>query len=98
MVETKGYNDATLAQVSDELHQRAGNTFLWVALVCNKLELMYEWNAIKIIKQMPPGLPKRYEHMMARLEGTMEQGDGSPPTDTRWPQRLSHDHRLLARQ
>ncbi|PWI63921.1 hypothetical protein PCL_03008 [Purpureocillium lilacinum] len=37
MVETKGYNDAPLAQFSDELHQRAGNTFLWVALICNKV-------------------------------------------------------------
>ena len=69
----KGYNDATLAQVSDELHRRAENTFLWVALVCKRLETEYGWNAVKIIKQMPPGLPKLYEHMMAKLEGTMDQ-------------------------
>ncbi|OAQ74440.1 Vegetative incompatibility protein HET-E-1 [Purpureocillium lilacinum] len=69
----KGYNDAILAQVSDELHQRAENTFLWVALVCRRLESEYGWNAVRIIKQMPPGLPKLYEHMMAKLEGTMDQ-------------------------
>ena len=69
----KGYSDATLAQISDELHQRAENTFLWVALVCKRLESEYGWNAVKIIKQMPPGLPKLYEHMMAKLERTMDQ-------------------------
>ena len=68
----KGYNDAILAQVSDGLHQRAENTFLWVALVCKKLESEYGWNAVKIIGHMPQGLPKLYGHMMAKLEGTMD--------------------------
>jgi hypothetical protein len=69
----KGYTDSVLAQVSDEARQRAENTFLWVALVFKKLDSENGWHAVTIIKEMPPGLPKLYEHMMSRIErGTMD--------------------------
>jgi hypothetical protein len=63
-----GYTDSILNQVSDEARRRAENTFLWVALVFKKLDSEYGWHAVKIIKEMPPGLPKLYEHMMTRIE------------------------------
>jgi hypothetical protein len=69
----KGYTDNVLTQVSDEVHRRAENTFLWVALVFKKLDSEYGWHAVNIIKEMPPGLPKLYDHMMTRIErGTMD--------------------------
>ena len=69
----KGYTDSVLAEVSDEVCRRAENTFLWVALVFKKLDSERGWHAVKIIKEMPPGLPKLYDHMMTRIErGTMD--------------------------
>lgn len=63
----KGYTDSVLAEVSDEVCRRAENTFLWVALVFKKLDSERGWYAIKIVKEMPPGLPELYDHMMTRI-------------------------------
>jgi hypothetical protein len=66
--EKPGYNDEdTLAKVSNEVRQRAENTFLWVALAFRKLETVHGVYAVKIIKEMPPGLPELYDHMMTRI-------------------------------
>jgi hypothetical protein len=64
----KGYTDIVLAEISDEVHRRAENIFLWVALVFKKLESERGWHAVKIVKEMPPGLPELYNHMMTRIE------------------------------
>jgi hypothetical protein len=64
----KGYTDVILAEVSDQVRRRAGNIFLWVALVFKKLKKVHGLRAVEIIKVMPPGLPELYDHMIARIE------------------------------
>jgi hypothetical protein len=63
-----GYDDATLAEVSNEIRQRSMNTFLWVALVFKELDSVDGWDAISIITRMPRGLSELYDHMMTRIE------------------------------
>ena len=64
----RGYNNEILAEVSNEVRRRAGNTFLWVALVFKVLENTYGECAFDKVKEMPPGLPQLYDHMMSRIE------------------------------
>jgi hypothetical protein len=63
-----GYDADTLAEVSSEIHRRARNTFLWVALVFKELSLVEGWDAIDTIQKIPPGLSELYDHMMTRIE------------------------------
>ncbi len=63
-----GYDADTLAEVSNEIRQRARNTFLWVALVFNQLNEVDGGYAVEIIKGIPPGLEELYGHMMTRIE------------------------------
>lgn len=64
----KGYNDSVLAEVSQEVRERAENTFLWVALAFKVLETVHGRYAVKRIREMPPGLSELYDHMMTRIE------------------------------
>jgi hypothetical protein len=68
----RGYNDSNLAEISNEVHRRAMNTFLWVALAFKTLETVHGRYAVKRIKEIPPGLVKLYDHMMARIENINE--------------------------
>ncbi|KAK4233816.1 hypothetical protein C8A03DRAFT_38447 [Achaetomium macrosporum] len=63
-----GYNDSVLAEVSQEVRERAENTFLWVALAFKVLETVHGGHAAKRIREMPPGLSELYDHMMTRIE------------------------------
>ncbi|EPE06576.1 wd-repeat protein [Ophiostoma piceae UAMH 11346] len=66
--ELPGYDEDTLAGVTNEIHRRAGNTFLWAALVLKELHSVEGWYAVDIIRTMPLGLSDLYEHMMTRIE------------------------------
>ena len=75
LVGRAGYDKNTLTKVSDEIRQRAGKTFLWVALVFEVLDEKDEdlnpvdgCSALKIVKEIPPGLSELYDHMMTRIE------------------------------
>jgi hypothetical protein len=68
-----GYDETTLAEVSDLVRQQANNTFLWVALVFKELDSVEGWDAVGIIEKMPSGLSKLYDHMMTRIEHGNEQ-------------------------
>ncbi|KHN94141.1 wd-repeat protein [Metarhizium album ARSEF 1941] len=64
-----GYDDeATLVELSNEICERAANTFLWAALAFRELQGVDGKDAMKTIKQLPPGLPDLYGYMMARVE------------------------------
>lgn len=52
----KGYNDSLLAKVSYEVRQRAGNTFLCLALAFKVLGKVHGRFAMNHIRDMPPGL------------------------------------------
>ena len=64
----KGYTEINLAEVSKQIRQRAEKIFLWVALVFKRLEKVHGSLAVKVIEDMPPGLPELYNHMMTRIE------------------------------
>ena len=66
--ENDGYDEDTLAKVSNEIRQRAMNTFLWVALVFKELDSVDGSYAVEIIEKIPPGLSELYDHMMTRIE------------------------------
>lgn len=85
-----GYSEDILAKLSVEMQKRAGDTFLWVALVF--IELMEEdgnlqrpfgIDALEIVKQTPRGLNELYFHMMAKIER------GEPPDQQRSKNILS---------
>lgn len=69
----EGYDADTLAMISIKIRQRAMNTFLWVALVFNELDLVEGWDALGIIEKIPPSLSKLYDYMMIRIEDGNEQ-------------------------
>ncbi|KAL3605281.1 hypothetical protein FPOAC2_00224 [Fusarium poae] len=66
----EGYSDHVRAALSQEVHKRARNIFLWVALVFADLELNETHGAFAVdrIKKSPPELDRLYEHMMDRME------------------------------
>ncbi|KAI0532436.1 WD40-repeat-containing domain protein [Xylaria digitata] len=65
-----GYNDTILKEISDIVHQRAENTFLWVALAFKAFGEKHGVDAVKLISKMPPGLSELYQHMMTRIENS----------------------------
>jgi hypothetical protein len=72
MTERPGYDEDTLVELSNEIHQRAMNTFLWVALVFKELVTVDGWDAIDAVKKIPPGLSELYDHIMTRIEHERE--------------------------
>ncbi|KAF7171564.1 hypothetical protein CNMCM5623_003939 [Aspergillus felis] len=72
-----GYDTDTLAQLSDEIRQRAMSTFLWVALAFKELDGVDGWDAVETIQKMPSGLSNVYELIMAQIE------KGSPENQKR---------------
>lgn len=63
-----GYDASILAEISNEVRQRAMNTFLWVSLAFQHIEDVHGEYAVQDIKAMPPGLLELYDHMMTRIE------------------------------
>jgi hypothetical protein len=67
-----GYNDDVLDKLSNEIRQRAENTFLWVWLAFKSLgtgdETVVGEYALEFIKDIPLGLQELYDHMMMRIE------------------------------
>jgi hypothetical protein len=68
-----GYNETTLAEVSNLVRQQAKNTFLWVALVFKELNKVSGWDAVRIVEKIPSGLSELYEHMMTRIERGVDE-------------------------
>lgn len=68
----RGYDASILAEISNEVRQRAMNTFLWVSLAFEHIEKVIGEYAIQYLKAMPPGLLKLYDHMMTRIENVEE--------------------------
>jgi hypothetical protein len=66
----RDYDKTVVEAISTEVHQRANNTFLWVALAFKSLEdadIIGE-QALDHIKEIPAGLLELYGHMIARIE------------------------------
>ncbi|KAL2137705.1 hypothetical protein VTI28DRAFT_8513 [Corynascus sepedonium] len=76
----EGYDDSVLASVAAEVHQRTENTFLWVALVFKELDAedgslnhVHGTYALEIVREIPSGLSKLFDYMMARIEKGMRR-------------------------
>lgn len=61
------YDKDTLAELSSEIRKRAMNTFLWVALVFKELRGRSGNDAVRIVREIPPGLSKVYNHIMTKI-------------------------------
>ncbi|KAK2771386.1 hypothetical protein CKAH01_14308 [Colletotrichum kahawae] len=66
LAEEKGYSSKTRNNILRYLSRYAGGTFLWVALVCQRLkaEIVPEFEVRNRVKTFPPGLDALYQRMM----------------------------------
>jgi hypothetical protein len=60
----KKYDNKTENAVRDYLSLNANDTFLWVALACQKLEKISRWKTVAVLNSFPPGLDSLYERMI----------------------------------
>ena len=70
LTEKKKYNDETRYAVSQYLLSNAHGTFLWVALVCEKLATIPKRNVRKKLEEFPSGLDKLYKRMLDQIGDT----------------------------
>jgi hypothetical protein len=61
------YDKKTRDAVRDHLSSNANGTFLWVALVCQRLENVSRLNTLAKLNMFPPGLDALYERMMEQI-------------------------------
>lgn len=60
----KQYKEELQHGVLQHLKSNANDTFLWVALVCQKLEETETWDVHERLTEFPPGLDSLYERML----------------------------------
>jgi hypothetical protein len=70
LAKQKKYNDRTRDAVLDYLSLNANNTFLWVALVCQKLQEIPRRNTLARLTAFLPGLDSLYERMMEQIRNS----------------------------
>jgi hypothetical protein len=63
-----GYTPKIQEDISHKIHQRAMNTFLWVALVFKELQNTPGLYAMRKIKKCPDDLLTLYNHLMNQIE------------------------------
>jgi len=73
LAEMEGYGCGLRKQVQNELRQKANGTFLWVALVCQELQKVRKWNALKWLQKVPSDLKSLYDRMMKDIEGSEDR-------------------------
>ena len=67
LAEDHDYDSEVIKEVSSYLRSNAGETFLWVALVCKQLERVQAWDTQQVLKEFPPGLEPLYARMMKNI-------------------------------
>ena len=75
LAERKQYDLETTTQVEGYLAFNASNTFLWVALVCQTLDEVPAFKALKTLHTFPPGLDALYGRMMQSICGMEDLDD-----------------------
>jgi hypothetical protein len=68
------YGETLKQEIESELIIKAEGTFLWVSLVCKKLESVHRDMALATIQNLPPGLQPFYDRIFHQL-GEGEQTD-----------------------
>lgn len=61
------YKSSLKGNLRAELSAKAEGTFLWVSLVCKKLEKVPQEKALRTIQDLPPGLHALYNRVMDQL-------------------------------
>jgi hypothetical protein len=64
----KGYSESLKNEVLQYFRDNAGDTFLWVALVCRSLHNIPRWHVRQRLHEFPPGLDALYARMMIQIE------------------------------
>ncbi|KAF2452262.1 NACHT domain-containing protein [Lineolata rhizophorae] len=67
LAQQKKYDERTRDSVLEHLASNANDTFLWVALVCQDLEMTAKRNVLKKLNSFPPGLDSLYKRMMQQI-------------------------------
>ncbi|RBA14432.1 hypothetical protein FPRO05_03224 [Fusarium proliferatum] len=67
LAERKKLKKSSSRQIHDHLSQHAHGTFLWVALVCQRLERCRVWEIPNQLSQFPQGLNQLYAKMMDQI-------------------------------
>ncbi|KAF4435262.1 Vegetative incompatibility HET-E-1 [Fusarium acutatum] len=67
LAERKKLKQNTLQGLHDHLSQNAHGTFLWVALMCQRLEKCRAWEIPNQLLRLPQGLNKLYAQMMDQI-------------------------------
>ena len=67
LAQRKKYDDKTRDAVLHHLSSNANETFLWVACVCQNLEMISRRNTLAKLNAFPPGLHSQYERMMEEI-------------------------------
>ncbi|RAR13366.1 G-protein beta WD 40 repeat-containing protein [Stemphylium lycopersici] len=62
-----GYGPALRKQVETELTKKAEDTYLWVSLVCKRLDGVSRINVLATIEELPPGLTSFYRRIFDKL-------------------------------
>jgi hypothetical protein len=61
------YGPALCQQLEAELTEKAEDTYLWVSLVCKRLESVAQAHLLATIKELPPGLTPFYHQIFNKL-------------------------------
>ena len=63
----KSYGIVLRRKIEAELTAKAEDTFLWVSLVCQRLEDIHRDKALTAIQELPPGLRPFYDRILKQL-------------------------------
>jgi hypothetical protein len=66
-VSMKNYDRETQANVQQLLLDRAEGTFLWVWLVCKRMESVPRYRTMSMLRELPPGLDPLYDRMKEQI-------------------------------
>ncbi|KAI3393595.1 hypothetical protein diail_3899 [Diaporthe ilicicola] len=61
------FKPETVDTITPMLRDKAGMTFLWVALVCQRLNKVDDHQAVKVVSEMPSGLKELYQNMFQEI-------------------------------
>ena len=66
--QTKGYDSNLSDQLRDQLHQKANDTFLWVAIVCQELGEVESWDVLQLLQEVPSDLKGLYVRVIKQIQ------------------------------
>jgi CMP-2-keto-3-deoxyoctulosonic acid synthetase/DNA polymerase III delta prime subunit len=64
LAQRQSYTDKVRKKVSNLLREKAGGTFLWIGLVCEKLDGTPSKDAVHVLMNIPKGLDSLYKELL----------------------------------